>query len=179
MSGFIGKMDTGFNLVSIPIAIGISISMFIFLFRGADAQLRTLIFASLSLYVLGIVISTANWVTQDSVLSLSSIYQFLQIQIFGFFLNGNMFPNYIFLFTQTQLEHLTLLSFGYYIFASRKPKTSYDNQQHNFRFPPVMMPLQSESRSFTDELERIQQMHASGALTQAEFKAAKKKILGE
>ena len=45
---------------------------------------------------------------------------------------------------------------------------------------PMSMPLQQQgiSVSMTQELERLQQMYQSGALTEAEFTAAKKRVLG-
>lgn len=45
---------------------------------------------------------------------------------------------------------------------------------------PMSMPVQQQgiSVSMTQELERLQQMYQSGALTEAEFTAAKKRVLG-
>jgi len=45
---------------------------------------------------------------------------------------------------------------------------------------PIPMPVQPQgySVSMTQELERLQQMYQSGALTEAEFTAAKKRVLG-
>ena len=45
---------------------------------------------------------------------------------------------------------------------------------------PIQVPVQQQgiSVSMTQELERLQQMYQSGALTEAEFTAAKKRVLG-
>ena len=162
--------------------------------RFSKASLLIISLAMFMVFLLRPVVSLVNyfmdtqWPTRDN-----GLFEFVAIPTFTGQLIGNLYDegNYInnslTLFQGYLTGIILLLLLVANLILSVLPKQdSVHVEQRQTRMvqpqyaQPMRMPVQPQgaSTSMTQELERLQQLHQSGGLTEAEFTEAKKRVLG-
>lgn len=161
--GYANTLILVFNMIS-------GTALMFFLLQRKNSAVKKLITLVLISRIIHYPISFAFWLILGRDNSIKGFTNYLANAVLGFLPEYGIYLNFWTFYRI--LEYVVVFLLLYYLFKKPNQKFSRDsNEGKPFGMPEI-------SSSLAQELERLQQMYNSGALTEEEFTVAKKRVLG-